>query len=49
MNAVIYEFPDNRNWQAVYKAAIVEVDSLKATECFRSSTMRSCSSPGRSC
>ena len=29
MNAAIYEFPENRNWQALYKAAIVEVDSTK--------------------
>ena len=29
MNALIYEFRDNRNWQAPYKAAIVEADSTK--------------------
>jgi hypothetical protein len=29
MNAGIYEFPDDRNWHALYKAAIVEVDSTK--------------------
>jgi hypothetical protein len=29
MSAVVYEFPDDRNWQALYKAAIVEVDSTK--------------------
>lgn len=33
MNAVIYQFPDNRNWQALYKAAIVEVDSTKLLDC----------------
>jgi hypothetical protein len=29
LNALIYEFPDSRNWQALYKAAIVEIDSTK--------------------
>jgi hypothetical protein len=29
MNALIYEFPVNRTWQASYKAAIAEVDSTK--------------------
>ena len=29
MNAVMYEFPENRNWQTLYKAAILEVDSTK--------------------
>lgn len=29
MNAVIYELPVKKNWQALYKAAIVEVDSAK--------------------
>jgi hypothetical protein len=29
MSAVVYEFPDDRNWQALYKAAIVEMDSTK--------------------
>jgi hypothetical protein len=29
MSAIVYEFPDERNWQALYKAAIVEVDSTK--------------------
>jgi hypothetical protein len=32
MNAVIYEFPAKRNWQALYKAAIVEVDSTKQSD-----------------
>jgi len=27
MSAGIYQFPENRDWQALYKAAIVEVDS----------------------
>jgi hypothetical protein len=29
MNAVIYEMPEIRNWQVLYKAAIAEVDSTK--------------------
>ena len=32
MNAVIYEFPVNKNWQALYKAAIVEADSTKLSD-----------------
>jgi hypothetical protein len=32
MNAVIYEFPTNRNWQALYKAALVEADSTKQSD-----------------
>jgi hypothetical protein len=32
MNAVIYGLPENGNWQALYKAAIVEVDSTKQLE-----------------
>ena len=29
MKAVIYEFPENRNWQSLYKAAIAEGDGLE--------------------
>lgn len=29
MNATIYEFPQSKNWQECYKAAIVEADSTK--------------------
>jgi hypothetical protein len=29
MNAVIYEFPENGDWQALYNAAIAEVDATK--------------------
>lgn len=29
MNAVIYESPESGDWQAVYKAAIAEVDATK--------------------
>ncbi len=32
MNALIYEFPESGNWQALYKAAIVENDSTKLPE-----------------
>jgi G:T/U-mismatch repair DNA glycosylase len=32
MSAVIYQLPENRDWQALYKAAIVEVDSTKQAE-----------------
>jgi len=32
MDAVIYELAENRNWQALYKAAIVEVDSTRQPE-----------------
>jgi hypothetical protein len=33
MIAAIYEFPENRNWQERYKAAIVEGDSTKLPDC----------------
>ena len=29
MNAAIYEFPENGDWQTLYKAAIAEVDAVK--------------------
>lgn len=33
MKAVIYEFPENRNWQSLYKAAIAEGDPTKLLDC----------------
>ena len=32
MSTMIYQLPENRDWQALYKAAIVEVDSTKQPE-----------------
>lgn len=29
MNAVIYDFPEHVDWQALYEAAIAEVDATK--------------------
>ena len=32
MNAIFYEFPENTNWRELYRAAVIEPDSIRTPQ-----------------